>query len=817
MTKPTESDPFPTDKVISVSHYLPLYAVATTETEPIQWTFEARRGHTALYSGISALYSLRRKLDIDVIYVGAIGKYRGYDGKEYSSSELSEESKLSLASALWAHRNQVPIFLDETLSFDFYEGYCKQVLWPLMHYLSWEDSKTQKPEWWDAYQSVNKLFADTILRYCNKNAQIWINDYHLLTLPEFIKGENKDPQRSMILKGMLNSDVIGFQLFSYSRHFSSSCTRVLGLESTSISINYKGNEVQLETIPIGIDVDSLMAKMASPSVLSHEKAFLEAFKDKKIVIGRDKLDTANGIMLKLEAFELFLERYPEWRNKICLIQVTQSENSLVSKLDSKISEKVTSINSKYGSLSSSPIHYHHSYLEYDVYVALLKVADLGLITSVRDGMNTGALEYIVCQKEKHSPLLLSEFAGTAGSACGAIKINPWDTKGVADQIYYALTLSETEKARRHKMMFKQACSHNSASWASTFINCIRKNAIVTRLWDFVPSMDESIVIDSYRRSKKRLLLFDYDGTLVPITNIPSEAVIPKASFESLERLSEDPKNEVWVISGRDVKFLDSQLGSIKQLGLSAEHGGFIRYPKTEWESLIHQLDLSWKPMIREIFEFFTERTNGSTIEEKDAAITWHYRNADPEYGDFQCRQCMNHLESVIASSLPVELLIGKKCLEVRPKEVNKGEIVSRLLGPSLINVHDFVFVAGDDRTDEDMFKAVRAFSNTLMTFNLSSNNLSAMRNYQGNIPFELFESSTTDSEENGTMVDEMSSASSLYRSSLDPYVSHIRRTECFSVYVGSSNRRTGALWTVSSPAEIINIINGLVNSSSPKL
>ncbi|KAJ2909009.1 hypothetical protein GGI21_002313, partial [Coemansia aciculifera] len=154
------------------------------------------------------------------------------------------------------------------------------------------------------------------------------------------------------------------------------------------------------------------------------------------------------------------------------------------------------------------------------------------------------------------------------------------------------------------------------------------------------------------------------------------------------------------------QFLDLHLGNIEGLSLSGEHGSFIRYPGGEWTNLLEDMDMGWKEEVMSIFEFYTERTAGSTIEAKETSITWHYRNADPEYGEFQAKECMNHLENAVVSKRPVETLVGKKCLEVRPISVNKGEIVKRLVGANP-EQWDFVLCAGDDKTDEDMFRALR--------------------------------------------------------------------------------------------------------------
>jgi len=219
-----------------------------------------------------------------------------------------------------------------------------------------------------------------------------------------------------------------------------------------------------------------------------------------------------------------------------------------------------------------------------------------------------------------------------------------------------------------------------------------------------------LILTSYKKkfkaSKKRLLLFDYDGTLTPIVKIPSAAVPSRLMLDTLQELADDPNNAVWIVSGRDLTTLDNWLGSVKRLGFSAEHGSFLKNPDSDkWINLTEDIDMSWKNDVLEIFTYYTERTQGSFIEHKRSSITWHYRQADPEYGIFQSKECQNHLEAAILPKLPVEILLGKKNLEVRPTSINKGEIVKRLL-TSYPDV-DFVFCAGDDRTDEDMFRALR--------------------------------------------------------------------------------------------------------------
>lgn len=182
------------------------------------------------------------------------------------------------------------------------------------------------------------------------------------------------------------------------------------------------------------------------------------------------------------------------------------------------------------------------------------------------------------------------------------------------------------------------------------------------------------------------------------------ATPPPDMLEYLTLLCQDPANEVWIISGRDENALNLWMGHIDNLGMSAEHGSFMKYPKSKrWVNLTEHLDMGWKNDVLDIFTYYTERTPGSFIEHKRCALTWHYRLADPQYGVFQAKECQNHLEQAILSKLPVEVLVGKKNLEVRPMSVNKGEILKRLIASSQVPF-DFVMCCGDDRTDEDMFK-----------------------------------------------------------------------------------------------------------------
>lgn len=423
-------------------------------------------------------------------------------------------------------------------------------------------------------------------------------------------------ERKEVLTGMLGASMIGFQNYSYSRHFVSSCIRVLGFESTKNGVDAHGARVAIEAFPIGIDVTRVEKELANPSTLSQMTAIREIYAGKKIIVGRDRLDEVRGVLQKLRVFEMLLDQYPEWRGRVVLIQVTSEAQHHALKLEKKVADLVSFINGKYGSLEFTPVHHYHHQLEPDQYFALLRVADLGLITSVRDGMNTMGLEYVVCQKDHNGPVILSEFTGTAGSLTDALHVNPWDTAGVAKAINYALCMSPEDREVRQRHLYQHVTTHTVQAWTTLFLKRLMENLNSCEQSQTTPQLDENLLSNRFETSRKRLLMFDYDGTLTPIVKEPSAAVPTEKLLRTLKALTVDPKNTVWIISGRDQVFLDKHLGDIPGLGLSAEHGCFLKKPhaaKSEWINLTVNMDMSWQKDVLDIFEYYTERTIGKFL------------------------------------------------------------------------------------------------------------------------------------------------------------------------------------------------------------
>lgn len=516
--------------------------------------------------------------------------------------------------------------------------YAQHDLYSLFHYKQHEptDGRKERLRWTDYYR-MNQKFANKVIEIYKPGDIVIIHDYFLMLLPSMLRQRIPNmyisfylhcpfpsseflrclPRRKEILEGILGANLVGFQSFSYSRHFLSCCTRILGFPSDTLGVDAYGSRVQVGVFPIGIDAAKVEAAAFAPPVNKKYNTLKQMYQGKKLIVGRDRLDSVRGVTQKLQAFERFLEMYPEWRGRVVLIQVTSPTTMEADREDSelknssRVNELVMQITGQYGTLSFSPVQHYPQYLAPDEYFALLRAADIGLITSVRDGMNTTSLEYIVCQKDGHGPLILSEFSGTAGSLGDAIHINPWDLTGVAEKINYALTMSDDARTAMQTSLYKHVTTHNVQSWINKFIRKVYSVLGDATTQNSTPLLDRGVLLTQYRSACKRVFMFDYDGTLTPIVREPSAAIPSERLLKTIQALASDPKNAIWIISGRDQEFLTQHLGHLPQLGFSAEHGSFMKDPGShEWINLAETFDMGWQAEVMEVFQRYTDKVTG---------------------------------------------------------------------------------------------------------------------------------------------------------------------------------------------------------------
>ncbi|WVQ85139.1 alpha,alpha-trehalose-phosphate synthase [UDP-forming] [Cryptococcus sp. DSM 104549] len=281
------------------------------------------------------------------------------------------------------------------------------------------------------------------------------------------------PVRREILLGVLQCDLIGFHTYDYARHFLSSCTRILGLETQPNGIEHDGRYCQVGTYPIGIDPTQFIEGLQRETVTSRLKTLENRFQGCKVIIGVDRLDYIKGIPQKLHALEVFLTQHPEWIGKVVLVQLAIPSRQDVEEyqnLRACVNELVGRINGRFGTVEFMPIHYLHKSVPIDELTAMYALADACLVTSTRDGMNLVAYEYISCQEERNGSMILSEFAGAAQSLNGSLLINPWDVQSTADAIHVALTMKSDQRKSNWDKLFNYVSKYTAEAWGVSFVN-----------------------------------------------------------------------------------------------------------------------------------------------------------------------------------------------------------------------------------------------------------------------------------------------------------------------------------------------------------
>ncbi|KAJ3207104.1 hypothetical protein HDU82_004062 [Entophlyctis luteolus] len=624
---------------------------------------------------------------------------------------LSDEDQLRVSDlALSLNPPCVPVFLSDDDIDGHYNMFCKQVLWKPFHYQLQDYPKGHAFEEraWVHYQNVNRLFAEKIVSIHRENDIIWVNDYHLMLVPEMIRRAIPSAKigfflhipfpsseifrclhaRKQILEGMLGADLVGFQTYSYLRHFLMTCTRLLSLDSTPRGIQLKDKAVNVGIFPIGIDLATLNAKRSDPDVLEMIEALEEKYSGKLVLIGRDKNDYVKGVRQKMLAYEAFLQQHAEFRGRVVLIQVALSTTE-ENEHESQVNEIVARINSTFGSIEYTPVVFLQQNISFSNYLALLSIADVCVITSLRDGMNLTSHEYVVCQERKMSPLIISEFAGTYSSLGAGLRVNPWDTQEVADAIFEALTMTQDEKTLRWKEMYNYVSTHTAQNYFQKFVSETSKvhNELERLETSHIPRLSRDVVIDAYKNSHKRIFFLDHDGTITnsvinSTEDFSDENVIRETEASVIDlvyKLASKPHTLVYIMSGRRRRDLEQFIGT-PNVGICAENGCFLMHANsTKWHAMLTDLDLSWRKEIVDIFEYYTDRTPGSMIQQNDVSIIWHFGRADSSFGKWQALECQNHIQNHLGTTYPITILAKQSTLEIFPRNVNKGRTVRRVL------------------------------------------------------------------------------------------------------------------------------------------
>jgi trehalose 6-phosphate synthase/phosphatase len=324
---------------------------------------------------------------------------------------------------------------------------------------------------------------------------------------------------------------------------------------------------------------------------------------------------------------------------------------------------------------------------------------VAIVTPLVDGMNLVAKEFLLCQQKDAGALVLSEFAGAAQELPHAYLVNPYDTRQIRDALQNALDAPVEDRRRRIAPMKERVAKYDARFWAASFIEALR--APLPEIPEAVQPRPLSLEAVSAHLSGARAALFlDYDGTLAELRKRPEDAVPTGAVRRLLFLLDRRQDLEVCLVGGRSREEMDRWFSTYR-FHLLAEHGYCWRDRGSgRWVHLAPDADLSWKDRIRDYLKLYAGLTPGAFLEEKTASLVWHYAAADPEFGLWKANQLVSELQEML-SNLPVEIHHGRRIVEIGSMNVNKGNAVVHLMAEK---GYDAVLCAGDDETDETMFR-----------------------------------------------------------------------------------------------------------------
>jgi len=664
--------------------------------------FTIRRGPKGLESHQSAggLVSA-----IDPVLRARGGTWVGWPGIELREDESlpADESSYRIA----------PVRLTEREITHYLNGFSNRTLWPLFHSLTNQARFDRRS--FEIYQRANERFAEAIEAEVERDELIWVHDYHLMTAPGFVREARPAarlayflhipfppydvfrllPWDKELLRGLLACDVIGFHVPGYARNFLDCVENRLGarVDRRNRVVEYGDRAVQVGAFPIGIEFDHFESlALAAPDTDGHSE---------KIVLGVDRLDYTKGIPERILAFERFLELFPEWRERVMLLQIAVPSRSQVAEyreLKRELDELVGQVNGRFASSHWSPIRYLYRSLDPEELTAVYRDADVALVTPLRDGMNLVAKEYVAAQVRDPGVLILSSLAGAAETMREALIVNPYDLEQTACAIHDALSFDESSRRLRMDALRAREKRDDVHAWVRAFLESAEtSHASLTP----VSASDFEDWLSPYLTRPRLALFLDYDGTLTELCEHPDEAMLTPEMRAVLADCSGREDTEVAIVSGRALADVAAMVDE-PELTYAGNHGLEIRGPGIEdfrHEDLPH-----YQRRTTELAErLLPLEIEGAWTEAKGPTLTYHFRRV-PEAR----QRGLAEQAATIISAAGFHARSAHKAVEARPPiGWDKGRAVLYILrtryGPSWSAGVRVVYV-GDDDTDEDAFR-----------------------------------------------------------------------------------------------------------------
>lgn len=598
-----------------------------------------------------------------------------------------------------------------------YKSFCKQILWPTLHYQIPDDPKSKvfEEHSYKHYKKVNQLIADRIVEAYKKynsgldpsdpNNMIWIHDYHLFLVPAMVREQLPDAkigfflhvsfpssevfrclaQRESLLRGILGADCVTFQTEEYVRHFLQTGSRLLLADTNADGIIHSGIFTCVNSLPVGIDAYALHDELKKESVVNWEHLIRERWRDQILLVSRDKLDKLRGIKQKLLAYETFLKNNPQYIEKTVLVEIFIGSSSN-SDYKAEVMLIVSRINSLAENISiAQPVEILEQDVDFEQYLALQHEAAVFIVASCREGLNLTCHEFIEATSDKKSPLILSEFTGSSHIlSCddeGALLINPWDIRSFSNTIERALTMSESEKQKRWENCHEVVLKHKPVDWIQ---NCLKS---IDQAWK-----TDHLKTQTNKKPFNKAIFDNFydstDGHRLFIINIDTTYSYQQASqkstkgFENIGRISNtltnltsDPKNYVFVISILTTEELELKFKNVPNLGLIAESGGFIRLAgNSKWISIIDKKEVeNWMSQVTLLVKSKAERLPKTTAIVEECTVRWIADSAvkeDPKRSLDAMGDIIQHINEIFEETEGVHATLIGNSVVVQQKNIS---------------------------------------------------------------------------------------------------------------------------------------------------
>ncbi|MCF7908047.1 MAG: trehalose-6-phosphate synthase [Candidatus Omnitrophica bacterium] len=388
------------------------------------------------------------------------------------------------------------IWLSKEENLGYYYGYSNQGLWPLSHLVFVQPDFSN--EHWKIYKQVNKKFAQNINKEIKgKKAIVFVQDYHLALVSKYLKEINPEaitlmfwhipwptydvfrilPQKQELLDGLLSYDMIGFHINYFCNNFFDAVANEIEakINKERQLVVYKGRKSLVRAYPISVDFDGINKTAQSPKVEELAKSLYEEFglKNYKVVVGLDRIDYTKGIVERIQAVDKLLDKYPELKEKMVFIQmgeISRIHLSQYKQLNETVNALVEEVNFKHSQNSWKPIVFLRRHLNFEEVVAFYKIADTCIVTSLHDGMNLVAKEFVSAKADDKGALVLSRFTGASRELREAFLVNPYNTEETSEAIYKALTLNDLARKKRMRKLRQIVQRNDIWKWIGQIVS-----------------------------------------------------------------------------------------------------------------------------------------------------------------------------------------------------------------------------------------------------------------------------------------------------------------------------------------------------------